>query len=158
MRVELTADGGWCMLLLRYKSQFCWRQMLAPMFVAPLVGANVVLNAIGEYDKLSSVRLCQRAVSWSTANRASHLSHEHSQVARHRHRQLSSGCVWSFAAAVENQTKWTVVSVMRVVTKWPRLESCGFCCKVALYLSYPRINFNDEIKIEFLRISSIIFK
>jgi len=37
------------------------------------------------------------------------------------------------------------VSVMRIVTKRLRLESRGFRCKVALYLSYLRIKFDNEI-------------
>jgi len=40
----------------------------------------------------------------------------------------------------------SVVKVMRVVTKWLRLKSRGFRYKVALYLSYPRIEFDYEIK------------
>ena len=35
---------------------------------------------------------------------------------------------------------------MRVLTKRPRLESRGFRYKVALYLSYLHIRFDDEIK------------
>jgi len=35
---------------------------------------------------------------------------------------------------------------MRVLTKRLRLESRGFRYKVALYLSYQRIKFDDEIK------------
>jgi len=37
-----------------------------------------------------------------------------------------------------------------------RLESCGFRCKVALYLSYLHNKFYDKIRRESLRISSII--
>jgi len=51
----------------------------------------------------------------------------------------------------------SVVSVMRIVTKRLRLESRGFRYKVALYLSYLHIKFDDEIKWESLRISSIIY-
>jgi len=39
-----------------------------------------------------------------------------------------------------------VVSVMRIVTKRLRPESCGFLCKVVLYLSYLYIMFDDEIE------------
>ena len=46
----------------------------------------------------------------------------------------------------------SVVSVMRIVTKQLRLESRGFRYKVALYLSYLHIKFDDEIRREFLRI------
>ena len=35
---------------------------------------------------------------------------------------------------------------MCAMTKRPRLESRGFCHKVALYLSYLHIKFDDEIK------------
>jgi len=35
---------------------------------------------------------------------------------------------------------------MRVLTKQLRLELCGFHYKVALYLSYLHIKFDDEIK------------
>jgi len=35
---------------------------------------------------------------------------------------------------------------MRVLTKWLRLESRGFHYKVALYLRYLHIKFDDEIK------------
>ena len=35
---------------------------------------------------------------------------------------------------------------MRVLTKRSRLESRGFPYKVALYLSYLHVNFDDEIK------------
>jgi len=45
-----------------------------------------------------------------------------------------------------------VVSAMRSVAKRSRLESCGFCYKVALYLSYLPIKFDDEIKRESLQI------
>ena len=45
---------------------------------------------------------------------------------------------------------------MRVVTKWLKIESRDFRYKVALYLSYLRIKFYDEIRRESLRISSII--
>ena len=45
---------------------------------------------------------------------------------------------------------------MRVVTKWLRLESRGFRYKVALYLSYLHVKFDDEIERESLRISNII--
>jgi len=40
----------------------------------------------------------------------------------------------------------SVISVLRVVTKQPRLESRGFRYKVTTYLSYLRIKFYDEIK------------
>jgi len=39
-----------------------------------------------------------------------------------------------------------VISVMRVATKRLRLESRGFPYKVALYLSYQHIKFDDEMK------------
>jgi len=45
---------------------------------------------------------------------------------------------------------------MRIVTKRLRLESRVFRYKVALYLSYLHIKFIDKIKMEPLRISSII--
>jgi len=45
---------------------------------------------------------------------------------------------------------------MRVVTKRLRLESRGFCYKVALYLSYMHINFDDEIERKSSQISSVI--
>jgi len=45
---------------------------------------------------------------------------------------------------------------MLVVTKRLRLESRGFRCKVAIYLSYLHIKFEDETERESLRISSII--
>jgi len=45
---------------------------------------------------------------------------------------------------------------MRVVTERLRLESRGFRYKVALYLSYMQIKFDDEIKRKHFRISSII--
>jgi len=45
---------------------------------------------------------------------------------------------------------------MRVVMKRLRLVSRGFCSKVALHLSYLHIKLNDEIKTEFLQISSKI--
>jgi len=35
---------------------------------------------------------------------------------------------------------------MRVLTKQLRLESHGFHCKVALYISYLHMKFDDEIK------------
>jgi len=35
---------------------------------------------------------------------------------------------------------------MHVLTKSLRLESCSFCYKVALYLIYLHIKFDDEIK------------
>jgi len=35
---------------------------------------------------------------------------------------------------------------MRVVTKWLKLESRGFHYKVALYHSYLRIKFDDDIQ------------
>jgi len=35
---------------------------------------------------------------------------------------------------------------MRVLTKWLRLESRGFRYKVALYLSYLQMKFDNEIK------------
>ena len=37
-------------------------------------------------------------------------------------------------------------SVMRIVTKRLRIESRGFRYKVALYLSYLRIKFDDKIE------------
>jgi len=37
-------------------------------------------------------------------------------------------------------------SALSVLTKRLRLESRGFCCKVALYLSSLHIKFDDEIK------------
>ena len=40
----------------------------------------------------------------------------------------------------------SVVSVMRVVTKRLRLKSRGFPYKVALYLSYLHIKFDDKTK------------
>jgi len=40
----------------------------------------------------------------------------------------------------------SLVSVMCVVTKRLRLESCGFRYEVALYLSYQHIKLDDEIK------------
>ena len=45
----------------------------------------------------------------------------------------------------------------RIVTKRLRPESRGFRCKVALYLGYLHIKFNDEIKTESIWISSTIF-
>jgi len=45
---------------------------------------------------------------------------------------------------------------MHIVTKWLRLESHVVRYKVALYVSYLRMKFDDEIKVESLRISSII--
>jgi len=50
----------------------------------------------------------------------------------------------------------TVISVMRVVTKSLKLESCDFRCKIALYFSYLHIKFDDETERESLGISSII--
>jgi len=50
----------------------------------------------------------------------------------------------------------SVVSVMRVVAKRLRLELLGFRYKVVLKFSYLYVKFDDEIKWEFLRISSII--
>jgi len=41
-----------------------------------------------------------------------------------------------------------VVSVMRTVTKRLRLESRGFRCKVALYLIYLHIKFDDDMKVK----------
>jgi len=38
------------------------------------------------------------------------------------------------------------VSVMCTVTTRLKLESRGFCCKVAIYLSYRYVKFNDEIQ------------
>ena len=46
---------------------------------------------------------------------------------------------------------------MRIVTKRMRVESRGFSYKVALYLRYVYIKFEDEIKKESLRFSTIIF-
>ena len=43
-----------------------------------------------------------------------------------------------------------------LVTKRLMLESRGFCYKVALYLSYLHVKFDDEIVTESLRISRII--
>jgi len=40
----------------------------------------------------------------------------------------------------------SIVSVMRIVTKRLRLESRGIRYKVALYLSYLYIQFDEEIK------------
>jgi len=40
----------------------------------------------------------------------------------------------------------SVINVMRIVTKRLRLESRGVRYKVALYLRYPHIRFDDEIK------------
>jgi len=48
------------------------------------------------------------------------------------------------------------VSVMRIVTKWLRLELHGFRFEVALYLTFPPIKFYDKIQRESLLISSII--
>ena len=45
---------------------------------------------------------------------------------------------------------------MRAVTKQLRLASRGFCYKVALYLSYLHIKFDDEIRRESLWILRII--
>jgi len=45
---------------------------------------------------------------------------------------------------------------MRVVTKRLRLESHGFRYKVALYIGYLHMKFDDEIEGEFRQISSII--
>jgi len=45
---------------------------------------------------------------------------------------------------------------MRIVTKRLRLKSRGFRYKVALYLSYMHIKFDDEIKRESIRILSVI--
>jgi len=39
-----------------------------------------------------------------------------------------------------------VVIAMSVVTKVLRLESRDVCYKVAIYLNYPNIEFDDEIK------------
>ena len=47
-------------------------------------------------------------------------------------------------------------SVMRILAKWLRLELRRFRYKVALYLSYLHIEFDDEIPGESLRIASII--
>jgi len=55
------------------------------------------------------------------------------------------------------ERQFTIVRVMRIATKRPRLVSRGFCYKVALYLSYQHIKFDDEIRRESLRILSIIF-
>jgi len=41
------------------------------------------------------------------------------------------------------------------VTKRLRLESRGFCYKVALYFGYQHIKFDDEIEREFHQISSL---
>jgi len=40
----------------------------------------------------------------------------------------------------------SVVSFMRVATKWLKLESRGFQYKVALYHSYLPIKFDDDIQ------------
>jgi len=47
-------------------------------------------------------------------------------------------------------------SVLCVLAKWLRLESRSFRYKITLYLSYVHIKFDDEIRRESLRISSII--
>ena len=39
-----------------------------------------------------------------------------------------------------------VIRIMHVLTEWLRLESRGFCYKVALCLSYLHIKFDDETK------------
>jgi len=52
----------------------------------------------------------------------------------------------SFTLMNLNVNHCSVISVMRIVTKWLRLESRGFRYKVALYLSYLLIKFDDEIK------------
>jgi len=39
-----------------------------------------------------------------------------------------------------------VVSFMRVVTKWLKLESCDFHCTIALYHSYLPVKFDDDIQ------------
>jgi len=68
----------------------------------------------------------------------------------------------SIATKVDDlEWPWTsihcsIVSVMRVVTKRLRLKSRGFPYKVALYLSYLHIKFDDEIKRESIQILSII--
>jgi len=45
-----------------------------------------------------------------------------------------------------NVNHCSVIRVMRVLTKRLRLESRSFHYKVALYLSYLHIKFDDEIK------------
>jgi len=61
-------------------------------------------------------------------------------------------CGLSIATQVDDlEWPWTsihcfVVSFMRVATKWLRIESRGFHYKVALYHSYLRIKFDDDIQ------------
>jgi len=43
-------------------------------------------------------------------------------------------------------TALSIVSVMRIVTKWVRLELRGFRYNIAMYLSYVHIKFDDEIE------------
>jgi len=50
----------------------------------------------------------------------------------------------------------TVVSVMRIVTKWLRLDLRGFHYKVLLHISYLHITFDDDIERKSLLMSSII--
>ena len=56
----------------------------------------------------------------------------------------------SIATKVDDlEWPWTsihcfIVSVMRIVTKRLKLESCVVCYKVALYLSYLHIKFDDK--------------
>jgi len=58
---------------------------------------------------------------------------------------------------LECQFHCSVVSVKHIVTKQLRLELCGFCYKVALYLCYLYLNFDNKNKTESLRISRIIY-
>ena len=43
-----------------------------------------------------------------------------------------------------NHLERQVIRVMHVLTKWLRLESRDFCYKIALYLSYQHIKFDDK--------------
>jgi len=47
---------------------------------------------------------------------------------------------------LERQFIAPAIRVMHVLTKRLRLESRGFCYKVALYLSYLDIKFDDKTK------------
>jgi len=48
------------------------------------------------------------------------------------------------------------LSLVCTVTKRLKVESRGFRCKVALYISYLHIKFEDETQWQSVRISSII--
>jgi len=59
---------------------------------------------------------------------------------------------WMILNDLRTSIHCCVVSVAHVVTKRLRLESSGFRCVVAIYLSYLHIKFDDAIERECLRI------